>query len=326
MNERIQKIIARAGLMSRRKAEDAIREGRVTVNGRLASLGDTADPREDALKVDGKRVPPPSDRNHYYLVHKPKGVLCTSSDPEGRPTIMDILPKGLQRGIVPVGRLDFQTEGLILLTDDGDLAQKVAHPRYGSSKTYHVKVSGRPSEKQVDRLRRGVVLEGRRTRPAVIEYMKATEGRNPNSWWKVILKEGRTRQIRDMFYRIGHPVSKLRRVAIGALEDRHLPRGQFRELRPREIALLRRDAGKVSKRRPSSDAGAEGEGKKRRTPRTRPVRGGSNPKSKGPRGGRSSASSKRSAPAPRKSNSRPSGTSPRGGKRGGPSRSGRGRR
>lgn len=239
--ERLQKILSRAGVASRRGAEEMIREGRVTVNGRVAELGQSADPDADAIKVDGKRVEPRT-AHLYYLLNKPDGYVSTRSDPEGRPTVMDLVPPGLKKLLVPVGRLDFHTEGLLLLTDDGDLAHRVAHPRFGGSKLYEVKVKGEPAEKDVDRLREGIVLEGRRTRPAVVRRVKAAQGprqATDNTWWTIELHEGRTRQIREMFFRIGHPVIRLRRVAIGPLRDPHLPVGQMRELAPAEVEALR---------------------------------------------------------------------------------------
>jgi 23S rRNA pseudouridine2605 synthase len=253
--ERLQKILARAGVASRRRVEEMITEGRVTVNGKIATLGERADPAEDAIKVDGKRVQPQAGR-HYLLLNKPKGVMTTVADPEGRPTVMDFVPPKFRKALVPVGRLDFQTEGLLLLTDDGEFAQRLAHPRYGSKKRYLVKVSGAPAEEELDKLRAGIVLEGRRTSPCTIVPARApgavrggraSEGES--SWWSVELFEGRTRQIREMFQRIGAPVQKLRRVAIGPLEDPGLPLGGVRELTEREVERLRRATATVKPRR-----------------------------------------------------------------------------
>jgi pseudouridine synthase len=248
--ERLQKILSRAGIASRRKAEALIEAGRVTVNGKVATLGDSADGAADAVKVDGRRVKLPT-AYRYLLLQKPRGVLSTRSDPKGRPTVFDLLPPAERKGLRTVGRLDFQTEGLLLLTDDGDFAQLVAHPRHGCSKTYEVKVKGHPTEKDIDRLRRGIVLQGRRTAPARIDFLRHSEGaEKANSWWRVELTEGRTRQIREIFQRVGHPVSKLRRVAIGTLRDPKLPRGGVRPLTEREIRSLRR-TGAGSKRQGS---------------------------------------------------------------------------
>jgi 23S rRNA pseudouridine2605 synthase len=248
--ERLQKILARAGVASRRKAEELIREGLVTVNGRIAEIGEKADPERDAIKVNGKRVQP-SREHRYLLLNKPKGYMSTLSDPEGRPTVIDLVPPGMRKALVPVGRLDFMTEGLLLLTDDGEFAQRLAHPRYGSTKTYEVKVSGIPTETQLDRLRAGIVLEGRRTAPVKItsrapfkpaKARRRGEAESENSWWMVELTEGRTRQIREMFQSIGHSVQKLRRVAIGSLRDPHLPLGSLRDLSEKEIQRLLKSA------------------------------------------------------------------------------------
>ena len=257
-DERIQRILARAGLASRRKAEELIREGRVTVNGQLAGIGDKADPAKDAIKVDGKRVHPHEGPFKYLLLNKPRGVMSTVSDPQERQTVMDFVPPALRKALVPVGRLDFDSEGLILLTDDGEFAQHVAHPRYGGSKTYEVKVKGEPSVAEIDKLREGILLEGERTLPARVTRRagKGAQRRRGgdddeghNTWWVVELVQGRTRQIREMFLRIGHPVQKLRRVAIGPLRDPHLPPGAMRELTEREVETLRRITARPKKKK-----------------------------------------------------------------------------
>ena len=236
--DRIQKIMARAGIASRRNCEEIIAQGRVTVNGTVATLGDKADPDRDAIKVDGKRLHPRTEF-HYLLLNKPRAVMSTRHDPEGRPTVMELVPPKYRKALVPVGRLDFLTEGLLLLTDDGDLANRVAHPRYGCVKTYEVKVRGEPPDKELDKLRRGFVLDRRRAAPVGI-VPRPVPGESDNSWWTVELSEGRTRQIREMFKRIGHPVMKLRRVAIGPLRDDKLPMGAVRELTEGEVETLRR--------------------------------------------------------------------------------------
>jgi 23S rRNA pseudouridine2605 synthase len=252
--ERLQRILARAGIASRRKAEELIREGRVTVNGQVAEIGGKADPEHDAIKLDGKRVQPHTEGFHYLLLNKPKAVMSTVADPQERHTVMDYVPATLRKALVPVGRLDFNTEGLIILTDDGDFAQHVAHPRYGGVKVYEVKVKGRPAEAQIDKLRAGIPLDGRRTAPCRItprygdgsvekrraRARAAEEKEGENSWWTVELAEGRTRQIREMFFRIGHGVLRLRRIAIGPLRDPNLPLGSVRELTEAEVEKLRR--------------------------------------------------------------------------------------
>ena len=250
---RLQKIISRAGLASRRAAEDLIREGRVQVNGRTATLGESADPATDSVRVDGKRVRLPSAPSTYLLLNKPKGYVTAVSDPDSRDTVMDLLPAGVRRGVRPVGRLDVQTEGLLLLTDDGELARNVTHPSMGCPKEYRVKVSGVPAENDLDRLRRGIALDGRRTRPAQVERVSTTASRGEgNAWFRVVLREGRTRQIRRMFEAIGHPVSKLKRVAIGPVRDDRLPVGAHRPLSAREVALLKRSLRPASRLPPLS--------------------------------------------------------------------------
>lgn len=238
---RLQKILSEAGIASRREAERWIEEGRVRVNGRVATLGERADKERDAIRVDGRRVALPEKRKKtYLLLNKPKGFVTTLSDPESRDTVMDLLPAGIRRGVRPVGRLDVQTEGLLLLTDDGDLAQRVTHPSAGCPKEYRVKVSGDPDERTLEKLRRGIVLEGERTRPCTIERIGATRrGGQGNAWLRVVLKEGKTRQIRRMFGALGHPVSKLRRVSIGPIRDGSLAPGGWRRLHPKEVEALR---------------------------------------------------------------------------------------
>ncbi|HUR79977.1 MAG TPA: pseudouridine synthase [Thermoanaerobaculia bacterium] len=237
--ERLQKIIAHAGFASRREAETMIREGRVTVNGKVVTeLGTKADPARDHVKVDGKLITKPED-HRYILLYKPREVMTTVDDPQGRRTVIDLI-KGVRERIYPVGRLDFHSEGLILLTNDGTFANTVAHPKNGSVKTYHVKVRGVPEQRIVEKLERGITIEGKRTLPCEISRMKTTgkgddEG---NSWYEVKLREGRTRQIRRMFQAVGHPVSKLRRVAIGPLSDPRLTPGDYRELTSKEVKML----------------------------------------------------------------------------------------
>jgi len=240
--ERLQKVLARTGIASRRAVEQMIREGRVTIDGRVAELGERVDLETQAVKVDDRRILPSSKVRHYVLVNKPGGYVSTVSDPEGRPTVLDLVPQRLRHGLVPVGRLDYATEGLLLLTDDGELAHRVAHPRFGCKKTYEVKVKGRPDEAAITKLRGGIQLFGKRTAPARITPRGphlGARGSVENSWWVVTLSEGRSRQIREMFHRVGHPVTRLRRVAIGPVSDPQLPRGAWRELSAEEVDLLR---------------------------------------------------------------------------------------
>ena len=201
--------------------------------------------------MDGKRVRPRSGPKTYILLNKPRGYVTTVADPQRRDTVLDLLPGGLRRGVKPVGRLDVQTEGLLLLTDDGDLARDLTNPAAGCPKEYRVKVSGTPDEKDLDRVRRGIPLDGRLTRPATIERIATTRrGGDGNTWLRVVLTEGRNRQIRRMFEAIGHPVSKLKRVAIGPVSDDRLASGAHRRLTPDEIRALRDSARQASPRRP----------------------------------------------------------------------------
>lgn len=288
--ERVQKILARAGVASRRQVEDMIREGRVTINGDVAELGARVDLEKDAVKVDDKRVAPPRQTSLYFLVNKPRGVVSSRRDPEGRPTVLDLVPKRHHKGLVPVGRLDFDTEGLLILTDDGDFAHRVAHPRHGCIKTYEVKVKGEPSETALDRLRGGMVIDGRRTSPATVEPVHGAQGPREsthNTWWRIGLTEGRNRQIREMFHRIGHPVQRLRRVAIGPITDPKLPRGEWRELTPDEVERLRTEGGKaprIGRRRPRKAAGRSRGGSPAKGRPSAKGRGGRPPGGEGSRG------------------------------------------
>ncbi len=268
--ERLQKILARAGIASRRKAEELIAGGLVTINGTVASLGDKADPAVDSVKIDGRRVPPPVPQR-YLLLNKPPGYVSTVSDPERRPTVVDLVPPPLRKALVPVGRLDFQSEGLLLLTTDGEWAQRISHPRYGCAKTYEAKVKGMPEERDVERLRRGMWIDGARTLPAEVRLLRTTgRGREVgNTWWEVVLRQGRSRQIREMFFRIGHGVLKLHRVAIGPLRDASLPLGAWRELTDVEVEQLRkagRTSAKLQGRQEPVQAAAEGGFESRKRP------------------------------------------------------------
>jgi len=253
--ERIQKLIARAGVCSRRDAEALIREGRVTVNGAVATLGSQADPERDAIKVDGKRLKPP-EVLRTFLFYKPVKVMTTTDDPDGRPTVLDYFRGKVPQRIFPVGRLDFHSEGLVLLTNDGELAMRVAHPRYGVLREYVAKVKGVPDQRAVERLQRGTVLEGRRVVPKEVALVRTTPT-GANSWWKVVVGEGKTHEVREMFSRIGHPVQRLVRVAIGPLRDAKLRPGTWRELSDEEIEMLRRPGGRG---RREGHARAEGSG------------------------------------------------------------------
>ena len=238
LEERLQKLIAAAGLASRRHAEEMIEAGEVTVNGKVVTeLGTKADPERDHIKVRGRLINPKlqSREKVYVLLNKPRGYLTSLADPEGRPLVIELLPQSLGR-LHPVGRLDFNTEGLLILTNDGEFTNFITSAHNRVAKVYEVKVKGVPPEEAIDRLRRGVVLEdGLRTAPAEI---KRTGESETNSWFEVVLHEGRNQQIRRMFDRIGHSVLKLRRVQIGFLKDERLQPKQWRRLAPSEVARL----------------------------------------------------------------------------------------
>ena len=238
--ERLQKILARAGVASRRAAEQLMREGRVTVNGAVADrLGMHADPERDHIKVDGRRLRPAAPMRTYLVAFKPREMITSLSDPEGRTTVADLLAAHRVRArVFPVGRLDWDADGLLILTDDGDLAHRVMHPRSHLPKTYLVKVRGLPDDRAMDRVRRGVVIDrGIRTLPAEVEVEE--EGENA-SWLKVVLTEGRQNQIKLMFARVGHPVQRIRRTAIGPLRLGRMKVGDLRPLTPAELDALRR--------------------------------------------------------------------------------------
>lgn len=261
-NERLQKIMAAAGIASRRKSEELIAAGRVSINGQIVTdMGVKADPEHDHIRVDGKLLRGP-ERKLYIMLNKPKGYVSTVSDPEGRPTVMDLVRAAGGR-LYPVGRLDYLSEGLLLLTNDGELAAKLTHASSHVPKTYLVKVSGKPEEEALAKLRSGIVLppdttpmqsgEHRRseakpikTAPARITLMRDA----PNPWFEVTLIEGRNRQIRRMFEQIGHRVEKIKRIRYGPLELDVAP-GAFRRLAPDEVARLRSGTAKSAASRRS---------------------------------------------------------------------------
>lgn len=242
--ERLQKIIAAAGVTSRRKAEELITGGRVEVNGKtVTELGAKADPGSDHIRVDGRLLRMPG-RHVYLMMNKPKGYVTTVTDPERRATVMSLLPKGAMR-VFPIGRLDYASEGLLLFTNDGDLAHKLTHASSKVPKTYLVKVSGKPADDAIAKLRQGVWIGGSldrrarmkpvKTAPAMIRL--AREGENP--WYEVTLNEGRNRQLHRMFLAVGHRVEKIKRVRYGPLKL-DVETGQWRPLRPNEVEQLRR--------------------------------------------------------------------------------------
>jgi 23S rRNA pseudouridine2605 synthase len=232
--ERLQKILSQAGVASRRKAEQLIVEGRVSVNGKtITELGSKADLENDHIKVDGKALKKPK-RHVYIAINKPKGVVTTVSDPEGRQTVMHLL-RGVKDRVFPVGRLDYHSEGLLLLTSDGEFAHRITAPASHVIKTYVVKANGPLTEGQEREFREGVPLHGRKTSPAEIKMIKP--GANP--WYEVKLAEGRQNQIREMFKHFGRLVEKLRRVKIGFLELDQAP-GRWRTLTAKEVERFRK--------------------------------------------------------------------------------------
>lgn len=235
MDERLQKILARAGYGSRRQCEALIRAGRVCVNGRVAQLGEKADAQRDRITVDGTPLPK-AEKPVYILLHKPRGVLSTTSTPDRRPTVRELVPIPVR--LYPVGRLDFDSEGLLLLTNDGELANRLTHPRYEHEKEYRVLVARQPDEKQLEAWRKGVVLaDGYRTRPARVS-LESKFGKG--AWLRVILQEGRKRQIREMGLQTGLPVVRIVRVRMASLRLENLKPGQWRELSEAEVRALKR--------------------------------------------------------------------------------------
>ena len=272
--ERLQKILSQSGIASRRAAEKLIAEGRVTVNGTtIREMGVKADPAADDIRVDGRRVKAP-ERHRYILLNKPAGFVTTRSDPQRRRTVIDLLA-GVREYVYPVGRLDYDTEGLLLLTNDGDLAAKLTHPRHGIERTYEAHVAGVPDDAALERLRRGIPLDGRRTLPAEVillsrsatgsagpakagrhdsraragrhdagatagrhERRERTEKREREGVLLLTIREGRNRQVRRMCEAVGHPVRGLKRTKFGPVTDRRLKPGEWRELTPSEVRTL----------------------------------------------------------------------------------------
>jgi 23S rRNA pseudouridine2605 synthase len=240
MQERLQKLIATAGIASRRHAEELIAAGLVTVNGKVVKeLGTKADPKLDHIKVRGRLINSLLQQRAkiYVLLNKPKGYLTSAADPEGRPLVIDLLPKSLGR-VYPVGRLDFNSEGLLLLTNDGDFTNWITSAKNQIAKVYEVKVKGVAPDSAIERLRRGISIgNGERTSPAQVRKLRGSQA---NSWFEVTLRQGRNQQIRRMFDAIGHSVIKLRRVRIGSLEDDKLKPGKWRMLTDAEVRRLKR--------------------------------------------------------------------------------------
>jgi 23S rRNA pseudouridine2605 synthase len=250
MEIRLQKIISAAGIASRRAAEKLISEGRVSVNGKtVTELGSKADPAVDEIRVDERRVKGPQ-HHRYFLLNKPRGYVTTRSDPEQRPTVLDLLK--VREYVYPVGRLDFDSEGLLILTNDGDLAARLTHPRHEVERVYEAQVLGVPDAHDLDRLSRGIFIDGRRTGPAQIALLPERRTQGDTSVLRITIHEGRTRQVRKMCDAIGHPVRTLKRIRIGPIGDKNLRVGSYRELTPEEVRRLKKAGITTSTQRTQS--------------------------------------------------------------------------
>ena len=255
------------GIASRRAADQLITQGRVELNGRVVTaLGTKADPDADEIKVDGRRLKS-APVKRYLLMYKPAGVMSTRSDPERRRTVVDLLAAaGIGGYYYPVGRLDYDSEGLIVLTNDGAFAERVTHPRYGLERTYEAVVEGVPDERDLERLRNGVPIEGKRTHPAKVSFQRKLSGRRGDqSVIEIVIREGRNRQVRKMCDAIAHPVARLRRLRIGTISDSRLRPGDLRDLTASEVRSLASSLPGVSSasHHESKGAGA-GRGRARR--------------------------------------------------------------
>ena len=247
--ERIQKIIARSGLCSRRDADQMIADGRVTVDGREAKPGEKADPGVAHIKVDGRTLKAP-EILRYLLLYKPRGVMTTCDDPEERKTVLDIVRPVVRERVYPVGRLDYHSEGLLILTNDGELAARVAHPRYGVVREYLARIRGDLTTPEYHKLMRGTEVDGRLVKPQRAQRASKARG-GKSTWWRVEVTEGRTHEVRELFFKAGHPVQRLRRTAIGPLSDDTLKPGDFRTIAESELNALRKATAKP-KRRPAT--------------------------------------------------------------------------
>lgn len=241
---RLHKVLAQAGVASRRAAERMIDEGRVAVNGRAVERpGTIVDPERDTIEVDGRRIRAAPAPHVYYMLNKPRGCLTTLSDPRGRPTVAQFLRR-IRPRVLPVGRLDYNSEGLLLLTNDGDMARDLMHPSRGVPKTYAAKVRGQPDERALSRLRAGMPLDGRAVHPRSVRIARPGN----NAWVEICLAEGRKHVVRRLLAAAGHPVVKLRRVRYGPLALGDLPPGAVRPLTAGEVAGLRRAAAGSGRR------------------------------------------------------------------------------
>lgn len=260
---RLQKVLSQSGVASRRLAERLIADGRVMVNGKtVTEMGTKVDPAACEIMVDGRRIRS-AERPRYILLHKPTGVVTTRSDPQRRTTVIDLLG-GVREYVYPVGRLDYDTAGLLLLTNDGELAAKLTHPRHGVERTYEARVAGVPGDEALERLRNGIPLDGQRTLPADVARLnrRGAHGRpergrgepaddRREGLVRLTIREGRNRQVRRMLEAVGHPVRSLTRTRIGPISDRSLRPGEWRDLRAAEIRLLKDLAAAPLRPRPS---------------------------------------------------------------------------
>ena len=240
MPVRLNKLLSQHGIASRRAADVLIEQGRVEVNGTVTTaLGTRVDPERDEVRVDGRRLKVAAARR-YILLYKPRGVVSTRTDPQRRRTVIDLLAaQGIEGYFYPVGRLDYDSEGLLILTNDGDFAARVTHPRYEQPRTYEALVEGVPDDRALERLRRGVVIDDRRTLPADVRRVRVIDTRKgPRALLELTVREGRNRQVRRMCDVIAHPVERLRRIRIGAVTDHGLRPGQLRDLTPAEVRAL----------------------------------------------------------------------------------------
>jgi 23S rRNA pseudouridine2605 synthase len=258
--ERLQKILSQAGVASRRASEQLMLDGRVTVNGAtIRELGTKADPAHDEIRVDGRRIKIVGQRR-YLLLNKPRGYVTTRSDPQRRPTVIDLL-RGVREYVYPVGRLDFESEGLLILTNDGDLAARLTHPSHGVARVYEARVLGVPDARDLDRLAQGVVIDGRRTERAEVKLLPHARDAK-ESIVQLVIREGRNRQVRDMCDAIGHPVSHLKRVAIGPIRDSRLKIGFWRDLSEDEVERLKKNTKDTKETKDTKTKG--------KTPRSEP--------------------------------------------------------
>jgi 23S rRNA pseudouridine2605 synthase len=248
MEQRLQKVLSQAGVASRRAAERLIADGRVTVNGKTVhEMGTKADADTDDIRVDGRRLHAP-ERKRYILLNKPAGFVSTRSDPQRRRTVIDLLA-GVREYVYPVGRLDYDTEGLLLLTNDGDLAARLTHPRHGIERSYEARVAGMPDADALRQLREGIPLDGRRTLPAEAAVLNDRRGQREGVV-QLTIREGRNRQVRRMLEAVGHPVRHLARTRIGPLTDRRLKPGEWRDLSAAEVTTLQALANRPAPTRP----------------------------------------------------------------------------